>query len=76
MGEGLDPKVKKVITAAIEAFKEAAPFPNPPAGIVESDGTIKIRWDFVLEARSIEMFNPYDNFAKANDDENDPPRGL
>ncbi len=36
--------------AAIEAFKAAAPFPNPPTGIVESDGTIKIRWDFVLEA--------------------------
>jgi len=36
--------------AAIEAFRAAAPFPNPPTGIVESDGTIKIRWDFVLEA--------------------------
>lgn len=36
--------------AAIEAFKAAAPFPNPPTGIVEDDGTIKIRWDFVLEA--------------------------
>lgn len=36
--------------AAEEAFKAAAPFPNPPAGMVEADGTIKIRWDFVLEA--------------------------
>jgi TonB family protein len=36
--------------AAVEAFRAAAPFPNPPKGIVESDGTIKIRWDFVLEA--------------------------
>lgn len=36
--------------AAVEAFKAAAPFPNPPKGIVEEDGTIKIRWDFVLEA--------------------------
>jgi protein TonB len=36
--------------AAIEAFRAAAPFPNPPKGIVEADGTIKIRWDFVLEA--------------------------
>lgn len=35
--------------AAIEAFKAAAPFPNPPAGIVEEDGKIKIQWDFVLE---------------------------
>lgn len=36
--------------AAVEAFRAAAPFPNPPKGMVESDGTIKIRWDFVLEA--------------------------
>ncbi len=36
--------------AAVEAFRAAAPFPNPPAGIVEKDGTIKIRWDFILEA--------------------------
>jgi len=36
--------------AAMEAFRSAAPFPNPPKGMVESDGTIKIRWDFVLEA--------------------------
>lgn len=35
--------------AAVEAFRQAAPFPNPPPGIVEPDGTIKIRWDFVLE---------------------------
>lgn len=38
--------------AAVEAFKAAAPFPNPPAGIVERDGTIKIRWDFILEANA------------------------
>ncbi len=36
--------------AAVEAFRAAAPFPNPPKGIVGEDGTIKIRWDFVLEA--------------------------
>ena len=36
--------------AAIEAFREAAPFPNPPSGLIESDGTVKIRWDFVIEA--------------------------
>lgn len=36
--------------AAVQAFKSAAPFPNPPKGMVEKDGTIKIRWDFVLEA--------------------------
>lgn len=42
--------VEALDSAAEEAFKEAAPFPNPPAGMVEQDGTIKIRWDFVLEA--------------------------
>lgn len=36
--------------AAVEAFRAAEPFPNPPKGIVEADGTIKINWDFVLEA--------------------------
>jgi protein TonB len=36
--------------AAVEAFRAAAPFPNPPKGMVDQDGTIKIRWDFVLEA--------------------------
>ena len=45
--------VKDLDDAAIEAFQAAAPFPNPPAGIVESDGTIKIRWDFVLEANNV-----------------------
>jgi TonB family protein len=38
--------------AAVEAFRLAAPFPNPPKGIVEADGTIKIHWDFILEANS------------------------
>lgn len=36
--------------AATEAFQSAAPFPNPPTGIIENDGTVKIRWDFVLES--------------------------
>lgn len=35
--------------AAIDAFRAAAPFPHPPKGIVDSEGTIKIRWDFILE---------------------------
>jgi len=38
--------------AAVEAFKAAAPFPNPPKGIVDEDGTIRIRWDFILEANN------------------------
>lgn len=42
--------VQDLDEAATEAFRAAAPFPNPPQGIVESDGTVKIRWDFVLES--------------------------
>ncbi len=34
--------------AVVEAFRLAAPFPNPPHGMIDRDGTIKIRWDFVL----------------------------
>lgn len=42
--------LKDLDDAAVEAFRAAEPFPNPPKGIVEQDGTIKINWDFVLEA--------------------------
>lgn len=38
--------------AAIEAFQRAAPFPNPPHAMVEEDGFVRIRWDFVLTADS------------------------
>lgn len=41
--------VKDLDDAAVEAFRAAAPFPNPPHGIVEKDGNIRITWDFVLE---------------------------
>lgn len=44
-----DSGVQDLDEAAIEAFRAAAPFPNPPKGIIEGDGTVKIRWDFVLE---------------------------
>ena len=39
--------------AAVEAFRAAEPFPNPPSGIVENDGLIRIRWDFILEASNV-----------------------
>ncbi len=42
--------VRDLDDAAVEAFRAAAPFPNPPKGIVEQDGLIRIRWDFILEA--------------------------
>ena len=41
--------VHELDEAAVEAFKMAAPFPNPPHGIVETDGTIKLLWSFILE---------------------------
>lgn len=34
--------------AAVRAFNRAGPFPNPPTGIGEDDGTIRIRWEFIL----------------------------
>lgn len=42
--------VRELDDAAVEAFKQAAPFPNPPKGLVDTDGTIKIRWDFIVES--------------------------
>lgn len=44
-----DSGIRDLDDAAVEAFRAAAPFPNPPKGIIETDGTVKIRWDFVLE---------------------------
>lgn len=44
--------VRDLDEAAVEAFRAAAPFPNPPKGIIDTDGTIKIRWDFILESAS------------------------
>lgn len=52
--------VKDLDDAAIEAFRAAAPFPNPPKGIIEKDGRIRIRWDFILEASSA----PTESFQK------------
>lgn len=42
--------VRDLDEAAVEAFRQAAPFPNPPKGIIDNDGTVKIRWDFVIES--------------------------
>lgn len=40
---------KAIDTAAIQALRLAAPFPNPPKGMLEKDNKIRIYWDFVLE---------------------------
>ncbi len=42
--------IRELDDAAVEAFRQAAPFPNPPKGLVDADGTIKIRWDFIVES--------------------------
>ena len=34
---------------AIDAFKKAAPFPNPPKDLVESDGQIHFNFAFIFE---------------------------
>ncbi len=37
-------------TAAIDAFNDAGPFPDPPAGLVDQNGQIQIPWDFILQS--------------------------
>ncbi len=40
--------IEDMDSTAVDAFRAAAPFPNPPLGIIDPDGKIRIRWDFVL----------------------------
>ncbi|MBU6375084.1 MAG: energy transducer TonB [Bdellovibrionales bacterium] len=35
--------------AAVQAFNRAGPFPNPPRGLVDRAGTVKIKWEFILK---------------------------
>lgn len=35
--------------AAVDAFKTAGPFPNPPRGIIGPNGEIEIPWEFILK---------------------------
>jgi TonB family protein len=44
--------IDEVDAAAMEAFQAAAPFPNPPKGLIEEDGLLRVRWDFVLKTES------------------------
>lgn len=37
--------------AAVKAFNKAGPFPNPPRGLVDPDGEVKIPWDFILSTK-------------------------
>ncbi|MBS1984442.1 MAG: energy transducer TonB [Bdellovibrionales bacterium] len=34
--------------AAVEAFRQAAPFPNPPREMLDAKNIVQIRWDFVV----------------------------
>lgn len=34
--------------AAISAFNQAGPFPNPPRGIIDPQGEIQVPWEFIL----------------------------
>jgi TonB family protein len=42
---------------AIQAFRMAEPFPNPPPGLIEEDGSIKFNFGFVVTMRSRGPFN-------------------
>ena len=44
--------MKELDRAATQAFVGAAPFPNPPAGMLEREQEVSIRWDFVVVAES------------------------
>ncbi len=40
---------KDLDTAAAAAFRDAAPFPNPPKELVEADGLIHLRYGFIVQ---------------------------
>jgi TonB family protein len=44
---------------AVEAFKKAEPFPNPPAGIADEDGSIRFNFQFVVTMRPRSPLNPF-----------------
>jgi protein TonB len=45
--------VTELDRAAVSAFKLAAPFPNPPQGMINTDDNgVSIRWDFVVMAEN------------------------
>lgn len=40
--------IADIDSAAVEAFQRAGPFPNPPKGLLDEDGFVRINWSFVL----------------------------
>lgn len=45
--------IEDVDDAAVKAFERAAPFPNPPSGMIEKDGNVYLTWSFVVETRGL-----------------------
>lgn len=41
--------VSEIDEVAVQSFYHASPFPNPPVGLVEPDGYVRINWDFILQ---------------------------
>jgi len=41
--------VVEIDEIAVKAFHAAAPFPNPPSALIESDGFVRLKWDFILQ---------------------------
>ncbi len=44
--------IPEIDEAAVLAFERAAPFPHPPKGMIDSDGFVRINWDFILKAET------------------------
>jgi len=44
--------IEEIDEAAIEAFNRASPFPNPPRGMLDADGFVRINWDFILKTEA------------------------
>lgn len=42
--------LKDLDQIAVQSFKSTAPFPHPPKKLIGKDGTIKLRWDFILSS--------------------------
>lgn len=42
---------RRLDMTTVEAFRSAAPFLNPPTGLIESDGTIRLKYGFLVRFR-------------------------
>ncbi|NBX76839.1 MAG: energy transducer TonB [Proteobacteria bacterium] len=58
--------VSEIDEVAVQAFQQASPFPNPPVGLVEADGYVRINWDFILQTAAAPQiqFRPNPNSAR------------